>query len=225
MKTGNGDVSSVNMSEPCYSFEHPMLWSTKRNDYICPFCEGQPVVSTDRRIFAEFDMEPYDYQEKILATEGHRVMVAGRQVGKTTTAAVEAVSKSRDGRVLAYFNSNPLPNILSSRYADIENIDIYETNLPAIVDDYDHLVVGEARFVPTGILNPREVSRRFKSSLICGTPIMRKSQLEVVAESRLFVTKQIPMWACPAITEEAIQAFYDMKEDDQVKMEVEAEFP
>lgn len=170
----------------------------------------------------EYGLKLYDYQNEILNETGHRVMVGGRQVGKTTTAAIEAQVKSKKGKVLSYITHND--RILRGQYGDRKNITNFENRIPNDIREYDYLVVGEAKEIPSGILNPKKILRNFSESLICGTPTRRKLSFHSVVEDKSFNKWKIPMRKCPFIDDDSVDFHKEIMDDGLYQREVEGKF-
>lgn len=217
----NSSAPGVKMVDLCTNPDHTQLYSTKRNEYFCPFCPDNPASSPHTQVAKYFDLDLFDYQKEILSCRGHRVVVGGRQIGKTTMAAIEAQVKSTKGKVLSFINSDN--NILKSGRWNKKNIHNLTVTTPPAIEEYDYLVIGEVGQMPAKyLLNDRKILNNFEESLICGTP--GRTSFRHIANSPNFQMWKIPMTERPDVGMDNIQHMMETMTTEQISKEIFGEF-
>lgn len=193
----------------------------------------------------EFELTPY--QDRLVHHHGQRILMSGRQVGKTETVVQSAVTSFEDGQNVV---------VLAPRYEMVMQIqDRVRRELPGMLhdktrtesrdhaggviryesgisDDYDDLfrgttvdaiVVDEANHVDQDLLF--RIEREFRDVLLTATPVQPRTAVEVWADhSPFWDVEHVPVDDAPFIEDRRLDEFRDGMKDERELLEVDAEY-
>jgi len=215
----------------------------------------QDVISDAVALFTILFDEPFDYQEKFLLSKAKRICFrSGRQIGKSTVAAIIAIYDALNGpnrqililsptlrqsslmfrKIRAYFKHPLICNEIvneSNTMIILKNgseIHCLPGNNPDTIRGFSpfHLIIDESAFVKDEVYVAAEPSLAATNGkmTLISTPYGKRGRFFTAFSEDEFEKYHVPSKMSPLITEEFLDNQRKSKTDLEFKQEYEGEF-